>query len=149
MTPILFELLPLKENNPQENPLQIALPSLAHSDICCFCLQHSTMFVDPPKWQLLLYVNATSESQRECYFFYLTANHCVRPLALFEVAVLRTLAAGGRTVEARHALGEARAVQAGAGVAVACKRTIYGCKKICGFIIVEGIPPSPIRRATC
>ena len=46
----------------------------------------------------------------------------MRPLvALLEVAVLRTLTAGGRPVEARHALGEARAVQAGAGVAVTCK----------------------------
>ena len=48
----------------------------------------------------------------------LTADDAVRPLVLLEVAVLRTLAARGRTVEARHALGEARAVEAGAGVTV-------------------------------
>ena len=50
-------------------------------------------------------------------FQYLTADNGVRSLVL-QVAVLRTLAARGRTVEARHALGEARAVEAGAGVTV-------------------------------
>ena len=48
----------------------------------------------------------------------LTADDAVRPLVLLEVAVLRTLAARRRPVEARHAPGVARAVQAGAGVAL-------------------------------
>ena len=58
-----------------------------------------------------------TQTQSENADIYLTADDAVRPLVL-EVAVLRTLAARRRPVEARHAPGEARAVEAGAGVAL-------------------------------